>query len=134
MATSADSSTVPGIQPSCSQPTIRGTATSADPSTMATRASVFFAPVRSRPLYDHSRDEDEDDEVCVVSIGRPFRYIIPSFNVIAVELRQIRIRGYNSEGEGETYDLFIRNDTSLSRSYPAWMTVKDGTVVDVSWH
>ena len=104
MATSADSSTVPGIQPSCSQPTIRGTATSADPSTMATRASVFFVPVSLRPLYDHSRDEDEDDEVCVVSIGRPFRYIIPSFNVIAVELGQIRIRGYNSEGKGETYD------------------------------
>ena len=55
MATSADSSTVPGIQPSCSQPIIRGTATSEDPSTMATRASVFFAPVRSRPLRSFPR-------------------------------------------------------------------------------
>ena len=93
-------------------------------------ASIFPAPVSSR-LRDHSDDDQDDDEVCILTVGKPFRYTIPSFDVIAVELRQVRLKGYNSDGDELTYDGFIRNDISLSRSYPTWMTVKDGTIIDV---
>ena len=29
---------------------------------VSTRASVFFAPSNSQPLYNHSRNDEEDDE------------------------------------------------------------------------
>ena len=41
------------------------------------------------------------------------------------------MKGYNSDGVELTYDSFIRNDPSLSRSYPTWLTVKDSTIIAV---
>ena len=54
----------------------------------------------------------------MISIGEAFPYLIPSFAVLEVELRQMRIKGYTSVGDEENYDVFIRNDPTLSRSYP----------------
>ena len=68
----------------------------------------------------------------MLGIGPPFRYVITSFDVISVELKPIRIHGATPQGEEHIYDGFIRNDPSLSHSLPAWMTVMDSTVVDVS--
>ena len=73
--------------------------------------------------------------MCILTIGKPFRYTLPTFDVLAVELRRVLISGYEVEGGDErtrTYDAFIRNDPSLTRSYPTWMVVKDSTFVDVS--
>ena len=53
---------------------------------------MSFVPMPSRPLYQPEDDDDEPNEVCVLSIGSSFRYVIPSFEVLAVALRQIRIR------------------------------------------
>ena len=92
---------------------------------------VYFVPTSSRPQYDPSKDDDEDDCVCVLSVGMPFIYVIPSFDVLGVEMRQVRIKGYTSEGEERNYDIFIRNHPSLCRTYPAWMVIKDVTVVEV---
>ena len=92
--------------------------------------AAYFASKSSRPHYDPSTDEP-DDCVCVLSVGMPFRYVIPSFDVIAIEMRQLRMKGYTPEGEERNYDIFIRNDPSLCRQYPVWMVIKDGTVIEV---
>ena len=69
--------------------------------------------------------------VCVLPVGMPFRYVIPSFDVIAIEMRQMKIKGYTTDGEERNYDIFIRNDPSLCRLYPVWMVIRDGTVIEV---
>lgn len=80
-------------------------------------ASVYSAPPRTRQWFDSSSGNEPDDEVCLLTLGDPFRYTIPTFDVLAVELRQVCIRGY-ADGEERVYDAFIRNDSSLCRSYP----------------
>ena len=67
----------------------------------------------------------------MLSVGSPFRYTIPGFELIAVELRQMWIKGYDRDGIEPTYDVFVWNEP-LCRSYPTWMTVKDFTVMEVS--
>ena len=58
----------------------------ASSSTSSFIVSVFSVPVNSRPR-DPSDDEKDDDEVCILTLGEPFLYTIPSFDVIVVELR-----------------------------------------------
>jgi len=98
---------------------------------MALTAAAYFAPKSSRPQYDPSSDDEPDDCVCVLSVGMPFRYVIPSFDIIAIEMRQMKIEGYTTDGEERNYDIFIRNDPSLCRLYPVWMVIRDGTVIEV---
>ena len=69
--------------------------------------------------------------VCVLSVGMPFRYVIPSFDTIAIEIWQMKIKGYTTDGEERNYGIFIRNDPSLCRLYPVWMVIRDGTVLEV---
>ena len=72
------------------------------------------------------------DLFSILNVGPPFRHVIPSFDVISVGPRQIVIHGATPEGEEDTYDVFVRNDPSLSGLLPAWMTVMDATIIDVS--
>ena len=58
-------------------------------------------------------------------------HVIPSFDVLQVELRQMPIRAYTADDEEKHYDFFIRNSPSLCTLYPAWMVVKDATIVKV---
>ena len=92
--------------------------------------SVSVAPLRTRPSYVQGMEDDPEDCFDVVSIGPPFSYVIPSFEVLAVELRQMKILG-QLDGVEKHHDLFIRNEASLCRSYPARMTVKDVVVIEV---
>ena len=72
-------------------------------------------------------------KVCVLSAGIKFLYVLPGFDVLGVELRHIKTKGWGKMGtEEQTYDIFIRNDVSLCRTYPTVMIVKDLTVVKVS--
>ena len=57
---------------------------------------LSFASIGSHPFYDSSTEEDPDC-VCAISIGVPFKFIIPSFDVLSVELRQMKIKGYNKD-------------------------------------
>lgn len=82
---------------------------------------VSFAELSCRPSYVPD-DDEPDDRFWVLILGPSFRYTIPSFDVLAVELRKIRVGG-NSKG---VYDIFIRDDASLTKqTCPALMTVKD---------
>ena len=58
-------------------------------------------------------------------------YNIPSYDV-AVELRQMKVKGYTSEGKEKHYDIFIRNLHSFMCVYPVWMAVRDVTIVGLN--
>ena len=74
------------------------------------------------------------DAVCVLAscvsclLETPFQHVIPSFQFLSVELRQVRVKGYTTKGEEKTYDMFVRNEPSLCRAHPAWTMAKDVTV------
>ena len=94
-------------------------------------ASVVVTPAQKRPFYEPSPDVARD-VFYVLTLGPPFCYPIPSFDVLSVKLRQARIFGATPEGQEHYYDVFIREDPSLSHSLPTWLTVIDAAVVDVS--
>lgn len=71
-------------------------------------SSVLITPAKHRPSYDPEEGDAEQDFFCVLGLGPPFCYAIPSFDVLSVELRQMRIHGATPEGDQHTYDLFIR--------------------------
>ena len=66
-----------------------------------------------------------------MSVGPKFEFVIPSLDVIAVDLRSMKVQGYTVEGELRCCDYFVRDDSSLDRIYPATMEVTNGTVVEV---
>ena len=88
---------------------------------MALTAAAHFAP-----KYDPSSDDEPDDCVCVcvLSVGLPFRYIIPSFDIIPNKMRQM-VKGYTTDGEEHNYNIFIHNNPSLCRLYQVWMVIRD---------
>ena len=92
---------------------------------------VSVTPMSSRPWYHQGAEDEQEDCVCVLSIGPPFKYVIPSFDVLQIQLRQLKIMGYDSKGDDKYYDFFIRHSPSLSHEYPAWMIIKDATIVKV---
>ena len=95
-------------------------------------ACVYPAPRSTRVCYDPAIDANKpNDEVLVLSVGPPFWYNIPSFDLLAVELRQMKVKGYTSEGEEKHCDIFIRNLHSFTCVYPVWMAIRDATIVDV---
>ena len=95
-------------------------------------SGVSFAPISTRPWHYEGVEDEPEDCVCALSVGPPFTYVIPSFDLLRVELRQMCVKAYTAqEGEEKQYDFFIRNSQSLCRSYPAWMIVKDATIVKV---
>ena len=99
----------------------------------STLSAVSAAPLQSRPSYVRGMEDDPEDIFDVVNVGPVFKYVIPSFNVLALDLRRMKIVGkHRISGDEKRYDLFIRNDSSLLRSYPARMTVKDLVVIGVT--
>lgn len=91
-------------------------------------ACVTVSTPSTRPSYV---EDEPDDEFVVLRIGSPFRYIIHGFDVLIVELQQMRI-AVEMQGIGLTYNVFVRNDkAALSRIYPAAMRVKDFLRIEV---
>ncbi len=58
------------------------------------------------PKPNRFHEVSSDDMICVVSLGPVFKYVIPSFDVLTVELRQIKCFGFNIDGDQESYDFF----------------------------
>ena len=92
---------------------------------------VSFGDLSSRPSYVPD-DNEPDDRFWVLTLGPSFRYVISSFDVLAVELRQMRVGG-DSKGAGQVYDIFIRADdvSQMKKTYPALMRVKDYLNIEV---
>lgn len=98
-----------------------------DPDSMG----VYFAPKEFR-YTTTARDVIEgDDTVCVLSAGIKFLYVLPGFDVLAIELRHLKMKGFLNANTEDVYDVFIKNDASLCRSYPTIMIIRDLTVIKV---
>lgn len=68
----------------------------------------------------------------ILSIGEQFKYIIPNFEVLAVNMRQVKLERESEEtGLDEQFDAFIRDDEWLRRSYPAYVDVTDAFIIKV---
>ena len=94
-------------------------------------SSVSITPLTARPSFVPGTENDPTDVVDALSLGPPFQYIIPGFDVLRVELRQLKV-AFVLDGVDRTIDLFVPNQSSLCHSYPARMTIKGFLVVDVS--
>ena len=71
------------------------------------------------------------EEWCLLTVGPSFKYTIPNFEALAVELLQTRVERTLESGEAERYDAFIRNDSGLSRNYPATVLAKSTFTIEV---
>ena len=77
----------------------------------------------------------EDHDVCVVAIRAKLLYTLPGFDVLAAELCHIQVKGSSKMEKPEnTYDLFLRNDFSLSRTYPCQMSLEEVTIIKAKIH
>ena len=87
------------------------------------------------PSFRYNNTAEElmcQDAICILSPGSKFLYVLPGFDVLGVELRHIKVKGFGKIGnDEENFDLFVKNDSSLSRSYPSALIIKDLTVVKV---
>ena len=52
--------------------------------------------------------------------------------MLAVDLRVMTVQGFDREGKLQVCDVFIRDDPSIDRVYPAAMAVTDQTCIEVS--
>ena len=107
---------------------------SADPG--ADLIEVYYAPKAWRPCQDDPAfANSEDDEVIVLSAGEAFMYVIPSFDVLALPLRHLKIKGFSrQDGKELVLDVFVRNCLSLDRVYPSKMIIKDVTIIKVGMY
>ena len=58
-------------------------------------ANVRLVPLMSRLTEDMPGHKDY---FYVLSVGPPFEYVIPGFDLLAVDLREMRVQGYDDEG------------------------------------
>ena len=85
---------------------------------------------------------EERNLVTFLECGELYEYSVPSFPVISVELRRMKYESIMPDGKStKVVDGFIREDTSLKRSFPADITIGEGyqhaCIVPVSfarWH
>ena len=92
-----------------------------------------LASVRVAPKSDRSvQNEPSNGDLYILSMGPKFQYVIPSFDVLAVDIRLTKVQGQNEDGGLKVFDMFIRDDPSLDRTYPAELAIADVTCVHVS--
>jgi len=65
---------------------------------------------KSHRYTDVSISTEDEELVCVLSVGAKFVYVIHEFDALSVELRHIQVKGFTKFGDLEdVFDVFIRN-------------------------
>ena len=70
-----------------------------------------------------------EEKVAVLSVGMAFEYVLPFFDVLAVELRQVQIERQLNDAT-ERFDAFIRNDNDIDLMYPSSLLVTDAFFIE----
>ncbi len=79
--------------------------------------------------------ESEIHIIDVVWAGKHYRYNIPSFSCLIVELRHVKIRWWNPKTKSYCdYDIFMQEDASICDVVPATAAVTNACFVDVSFN
>ena len=71
------------------------------------------------------------ERMAILSIGEKFKYVIPDFEVLSVNMRQVKMEKESEEGLDEIFDAFIRDDQWLRRSFPLYIDVNDAFFIKV---
>ena len=100
-----------------------------DPSSMG----VYFAPKEFRYNRVGSELTENEHYVSVLGVGSKFLYVLPGFDVLAIEIRHIQIRSSRLGDKDNIYDLFIKNDALLSTKSPFELLLKEVTVIKVNY-
>ena len=75
-----------------------------------------------------------EEKIAILSVDVPlnFEYAIPYFDVLAVELCQIKVETQlKDQVTTERFDAFIRNDATLNCTYPTSFFVTDSFFIEV---
>ncbi len=99
---------------------------------LAMASSSVFSPCSMPGVFVDYRwfSQKEDESWIILSVGQPFMYNIPNFEIMAIELRHIKVEVTNN-GPEACFDAFIRCDTGLCRSYPSTLSPKSVFAVQV---
>ena len=77
-------------------------------------------------------DTHSSDRMYVVKFGGSFKYTIPKFSVITVQLRHARILKISGQEEVKLFDVFFNEETATEIHPPACVEVIESCVVEVS--
>ncbi len=58
-----------------------------------------------------------EEQWCILSVGPPFMYTIPQFEILSMELRKIEVERNVDGGEMEGFHAFVCNDPELCDNY-----------------
>ena len=95
--------------------------------------SRFRVPVPKAELQRPHSQTCKMASVCVVKIGENYKYQIPSFPVIVVNLRHAVIQTCDDDDDTvKLSDIFFREDCLLSVITPFSVKVIDTCFIDVS--
>ena len=72
---------------------------------------------------------DDGDEVFIVKLGNTYKYTIPGFSVITVELRHAKIQ-MSCDGEMKLFDVFFK-EGSISDMHLRAIVVTESCFVEV---
>ena len=84
--------------------------------------------------HEHEPGDDAEasyPEFLVEAVYSPFLYTIPSFDVISVKLRQLKVLGRDEEGCEAPYDVFIRNYDTVTPPLPSLLRTKEFAIIKV---
>lgn len=80
-----------------------------------------MAEATDHDMYQESKAEITDthssDIMYVLNFGRSYKYTIPGFSVIAVQLRHAKIQKISRSGEVKLFDVFF-NEEITSEMHP----------------
>ena len=94
--------------------------------------SVYYTPLNLCLSYRPGDEDEPDDMFDVIRMGPPFRYVIPTFDVLSVGMCQIRITG-DCHRVTKVYDSFICDHSVLNNVLrSAVITAKDYVLIPVS--
>ena len=86
-------------------------------------AGTFVGPEAIPEILNLQGSTEPCLEICLLEVGTPLKYTVPSFPVITVNLRKMKFKVVSDPG---VYDGFIRDCSALERSYPAITVVGEG--------
>lgn len=70
------------------------------------------------------------EDLVILTAGKPFQYLLPHFEILAVNLRKIEIERVFDE-ETLKFDAFIRSDSNFNMNCPVLVSVIDSFIIEV---
>ena len=76
-------------------------------------------------------DKSSEDTVYIVKLGDSYKYTIPGFSVITVDLRHAKIQKSCNDGEVDLLDVFFKEEITSGMHIPTGVVVVESCFVEV---